>query len=44
LALSAHALIGDKQRAIDVGFTGYLTKPIDIFSLLDDIREASGQP
>jgi CheY-like chemotaxis protein len=38
LALSAHALIGDRERAIEAGFDGYLTKPIDIFSLLDDIR------
>ncbi|HEX2996815.1 MAG TPA: response regulator [Anaerolineales bacterium] len=38
LALSAHAMAGDKQRALDAGFDGYLTKPIYIACLLDDIR------
>ncbi len=38
LALSAHAMTGDKQRALDAGFDGYLTKPIYIASLIDDIR------
>jgi two-component system cell cycle response regulator DivK len=40
LALSAHAMIGDKERALTAGFDGYLTKPVDIRSLLDDIRTA----
>lgn len=44
LALSAHAFAGDKQRAMDVGFDGYLTKPVNIATLLDDIRLAAAQP
>jgi two-component system, cell cycle response regulator DivK len=40
LALSAHAIAGDQERAIEAGFDGYLTKPINIFTLLDDIRSA----
>jgi CheY-like chemotaxis protein len=41
LALSAHAFAGDQQRALDVGFDGYLTKPVNIATLLDDIRLAA---
>ena len=44
VALSAHVIAGDKERALEAGFDGYLTKPIDIFTLLDDIRVALGQP
>ena|SRR5258705_9272265 len=40
LALSAHAMAGDKERAISAGFDGYLTKPIDIHTLTNDIRTA----
>ncbi len=40
VALSAHAMIGDKERALAAGFDGYLIKPVDIHTLLDDIRLA----
>lgn len=40
VALSAHAMHGDKARALEVGFDGYLTKPVTIATLLDDIRAA----
>ncbi len=38
VALSAHAIAGDQERALEAGFDGYLTKPISILSLLDDIK------
>ncbi len=41
LALSAHAMIGDKERALAAGFDGYLIKPVNIHTLVDDIRMAA---
>jgi two-component system cell cycle response regulator DivK len=41
LALSAHAMIGDKERAITAGFDGYITKPVNIHTILEDIRAAA---
>ncbi len=40
VALSAHAMAGDRERALEVGFDGYLTKPINLATLLADIRAA----
>ena len=36
VGLSAHAMVGDKEKAIDVGMRDYLTKPIS----LEALREA----
>lgn len=40
LALSAHAIAGDRERALEAGFDGYLTKPVSIHTLVNDIRAA----
>ena len=39
IALTAHAMGGDKQRAMDAGFDGYITKPFRIATFLNEIQE-----
>lgn len=38
VALTAHAMSGDKERALQAGFDGYLAKPVNIPTLLNDLR------
>lgn len=37
IALTAHAMAGDEERAMEAGFNGYITKPIDVRSFPDQI-------
>jgi two-component system cell cycle response regulator DivK len=39
LALTAQAMSGDSERFLDVGFDGYLSKPVDIVELIQAVRE-----
>ncbi len=40
IALTAHAMTGDRERALDAGFDGYITKPIDIRSFPEQVQRA----
>jgi two-component system cell cycle response regulator DivK len=44
LALTASAMSHDRERILDAGFDGYLAKPIDIWVLLDEVRQRCGEP
>ncbi|MBI5963865.1 MAG: response regulator [Chloroflexi bacterium] len=37
IALTAHALPGDRQRAMDAGCDEYVTKPMDLLDLVDTV-------
>lgn len=39
LALTAYAMKGDEQRVLDVGCSGYITKPIDTKKFLRKLKE-----
>lgn len=39
IALTAHALPGDRQRAFDAGCDEYITKPMDLLDLLESVND-----
>ena len=39
IALTAHAMAGDSERALAAGFDGYITKPIEVGTFLAQIVE-----
>lgn len=37
IALTAHAMVGDRERALAAGFHNYLTKPLTVETFLSDL-------
>ncbi len=37
IALTAHAMIGDRERALTAGFNNYLTKPLTVETFIQDL-------
>jgi CheY-like chemotaxis protein len=43
VALTAHAMPGDREKTLAAGFDGYIAKPIDVRSFADEVaRYLSG--
>lgn len=38
VALTAHAMAGDEERAVNAGFDGYVSKPVNVGTFMDDVR------
>ena len=38
IALTAYALRGDKERFLAEGFDGYISKPLELFEVIDEIK------
>jgi len=37
IALTAHAMVGDRERAVSAGFHNYLTKPLTVETFIQDL-------
>jgi two-component system, cell cycle response regulator DivK len=39
LAVTAQAMSGDRERFLQTGFDGYLSKPVDVLELIEVVKE-----
>ena len=38
IALTAHAMEGDKESVMKAGFTGYIAKPFSVLTIISEIK------
>jgi CheY-like chemotaxis protein len=43
LALTAHAMSGDRERCLQAGMDGFISKPIQLSELVDAIADVCGK-
>lgn len=43
IAITAYAMPGDKERILAAGFNGYISKPLSVMQLVDQIQELISQ-
>lgn len=43
IAITSYAMSGDRERLIEAGCNGYLEKPIDPVTVMNEIREITGE-
>jgi len=43
IAITSYAMAGDREKYLEQGFTGYIEKPIDPFTIIKEIREIWGK-
>ncbi|NTV48068.1 MAG: response regulator [Geobacteraceae bacterium] len=41
IALTAYALKGDKEKYLEIGFDGYLSKPVEVRKLVDEMKRVT---
>lgn len=44
VALTAYAMVGDRERALAAGCAGYISKPIDTRAFGDQVKQFLGSP
>ena len=43
VALTAHAMVGDREKCLEAGCDGYIAKPVSVAELWDALRRYLGQ-
>jgi CheY-like chemotaxis protein len=43
IAVTAYAMIGDRERVLEAGFDGYISKPIDAATFMDSVKAILAQ-